>query len=348
MAKHPLGCVVLIPRAHGIQPSCLLCNSALCVGAFYVLVNVVQLGQIYMEQREVAMDPAQKDAFDSLFRRHGFTQTQFVKLWNLGVLKTFRNGEDIVKEGQMAESVILLLDGEAEQLVSGNQVMRLHDGAVAGATEYVKENRPAADSESSTTDEQLEAAHIKHGKFISTVRTVSPVVHALCWDRASLRSLSTRNPAMEFPLRALLSEVVNAEQQGLLAFSRLASYRAVVAGVLADDIVTDEEHAFLVRYRRAHAITAEEHGSTLRAMGVSVLDYSVARERHIESLGATADNYSATLAGVLSDGVVDEAERAFLERYRTVHAVDDAQHKAALAKLSWNEKDFERGTKACQ
>lgn len=325
--------------------SCLLCKPA---GAFYVLVNVVQLGQIYMEQREVAMDPAQKDAFDSLFRRHGFTQTQFVKLWKLGVLKTFHKGEEIVTEGQMAESVVLLLDGEAEQLVSGNQVMRLHDGAVAGATEYLKENRPAADSEASTTEEELEAAHTKDGKFISTVRAVSPVVHGLCWDRASLRSLGTRNPAMEFPLSALLSEVVNAEQQGLLAFSRLASYRAVVAGVLADDIVTDEEHAFLVRYRRAHAITVEEHGSTLRAMGVSVPDYNLARERHIESLGATAANYSATLAGVLSDGVVDEAERAFLQRYRAVHTVDDAQHRAALARLSWSEKDFERGSKeAC-
>lgn len=150
---------------------------------------------------------------------------------------------------------------------------------------------------------------------------------------------------MEFPLSALLSEVVNAEQQGLLAFSRLASYRAVVAGVLADDIVTDEEHAFLVRYRRAHTITTEEHNNTLRAMGVSASDYNTARERHIESLGGTADNYSATLAGVLSDGVVDEAESAFLQRYRVVHKVTDAQHKAALAKLGWTAQDFKNGQK---
>ena len=310
-----------------------------------MLVNVVQLGQIYMEQREVSMDPAQQDAFNSLFRRHGFTQTQFLKLWKLGELKTFQRGDEIVTEGQMAESVVLVLDGEAEQLVSGNQVMRLHDGAVAGATEYLRESRPCADSDGAATEEQLEAAHIKDGKFISTVRAVTPVVHALCWDRASLRSLSTRNPAMQFPLSALLSDIVNTEQQGLLAFSRLASYRAVVAGVLADDIVTDEEHAFLARYRRAHAITADEHSDTLCAMGVSAEGYNQARERHIESLGGTADNYSATLAGVLSDGVVDGAERAFLERYRAVHEVGDAQHRAALAQLGWSERHFRNGSK---
>lgn len=317
-------------------------------GAFYVLVNVVQLGQIYMEQREVSMDPAQQDAFDTLFRRHGFTQTQFVKLWKLGELKTFQKNDEIVLEGQMAESLVLLLDGEAEQLVSGNQVMRLHDGAVAGATEYMKETRPTAESDAdggAVTEEQLEAAHSKNGQYISTVRCVSPTVHTLCWDRASLRSLSARNPAMAFPLSALLSEVVTAEQQGLLAFSRLASYRAVVAGVLADDIVTDEEHAFLMRYRQAHAITGEEHLGTLRAMGVSALNYNTAREKHIESLGGTADNYSATLAGVLSDGIVDEAESAFVERYRAVHKVDDAQHKATLAKLGWSERDYNRGHK---
>ena len=58
-----------------------------------------------------------------------------------------------------------------------------------------------------------------------------------------------------------------------------------------------------------------------------------------------ADNYSATLAGVLSDGVVDDAERAFLERYRAVHEVGDAQHRAALAQLGWSERHFRNGRK---
>ena len=86
-------------------------------------------------------------------------------------------------------------------------------------------------------------------------------------------------------------------QTRAIACSRLASYRAVVAGVLADDIVTDEELAFLARYRRAHAITAEEHSGTLRAMGVSVADYNFAM-RDAKSLGEAADNFSH-LASVL-------------------------------------------------
>lgn len=207
-------------------------------GAFFVLVNVVQLGQIYMENREVALDPAQKDAFETLFIQHGFTQTQFLKLWKLGHQQTFKRGEVVVEEGTMAETLVLLLDGQAEQLVSGNAVMKMHDGSVVGATEYMQETKPGDGS--GVTEASVEAAH--KGKFTSTVKAVSPAMQGLVWDRKELRSMCVRNPSITFPLGALLSEVVTAEQQGLLAFSRLASYRAVVAGVLADDIVTDEEH----------------------------------------------------------------------------------------------------------
>ena len=124
----------------------------------------------------------------------------------------------------MAETLVLLLDGEAEQLVSGNAVMKMHDGSVVGATEYMQETKPGDGGDA--TEASVEAAH--KGKFTSTVTAVSPAVQALAWDRKELRSLCLRNPSITFPLGALLSEVVTAEQQGLLAFSRLASYRAVV------------------------------------------------------------------------------------------------------------------------
>jgi hypothetical protein len=58
-------------------------------GAFYVLVNLVQLGQLYWEQRKVEMDAVQSEMFATHFLQHGMTQSQFVMLYRLGTVHEF-------------------------------------------------------------------------------------------------------------------------------------------------------------------------------------------------------------------------------------------------------------------
>lgn len=141
-------------------------------------------------------------------------------------------------------------------------------------------------------------------------------------------------------LPAVLSEEI---QESLIQheqFSRLASYRAVLAGVLADATITDDEHAFILRYRTRHAITPIEHAAALKvgwvvscqafghnsswagwgagpahpcgavrqSVGYTREKYRMAVERQ------DCRHYHGTVAGILADGHVEPAERTFLER----------------------------------
>ena len=91
-------------------------------GAFYVLVNVVQLAQIYWDQRTLTLDPAQEEAFTSYFRAHGMTQPQFVKLYRLAALRSYAPGETLVVEDSAATHVTLVLDGRIELSKDGASI----------------------------------------------------------------------------------------------------------------------------------------------------------------------------------------------------------------------------------
>ena len=129
-------------------------------GAFYVLVNLVQLGQLYWETRELAMDPAQLEAYESLFKRHGFTQPQFLKLFRLGTPRLFAAGEEVVREGDEAKTLVLILDGQGEVRVSGNPVAMLH-GGVVGAAEYMH-GSPSEEAEGTSGPEANSKTRLLH------------------------------------------------------------------------------------------------------------------------------------------------------------------------------------------
>ena len=145
-------------------------------------------------------------------------------------------------------------------------------------------------------------------KFTASARAKSSA-KVLTWDVAELRALCTRNPSIAIPLQSALSEEVKASLIEHERFSRLASYRAVLSGVLADDTVTDDEHAFILRYRHQHSVTEEEHRASLESLGYSATDYATAMQRQ------NSNHYRSTMAGVLADGTIDGTERLFLGRF---------------------------------
>ena len=101
-------------------------------GAFYVLVNVVQLAQIYYEQRSVEMDPAAKEIFEVYFQRHGLTPVQFQKLMLLSTTKAFAPGDMLTEEGKVASELILLIDGSVGVDVAGEHADVISDGHFIG------------------------------------------------------------------------------------------------------------------------------------------------------------------------------------------------------------------------
>ena len=91
-------------------------------GAFYVLVNVVQLGQLYWDQRSLDLDPVQSEIFEQHFRSHGMTHPQFTKLYRLASSRVLPPGAEVVAQAADAASVSLLLDGTVRIEVDGDDL----------------------------------------------------------------------------------------------------------------------------------------------------------------------------------------------------------------------------------
>ena len=277
-------------------------------GAFYVLINVVQLAQIYWDQRTLKLDPVQAEVYESYFQRHGMTQPQFVKLYRLATTRDFAVGEAIVSGGEGATTVTLVLDGSVELQEHGVGVAQQEGGSWIGAAEFLATSTTGGNGGGGAAGEGATTA--AGGAAFELSARATTTVRALEWSAAELRSCCSRNPSLALPLQSTLSEEVKTELGQHQKFARLAAYRAVLAGVWADETVTEDEHAFLLRYRHAHTISALEHEQAMTSIGISPQAYDTARKHGHRDL----NHYYGTVAGVLADDVVELEERQFLRR----------------------------------
>lgn len=62
-----------------------------------------------------------------------------------------------------------------------------------------------------------------------------------------------------------------------------------------------------------------------------------------EHARGTLEAYAAMLATAVADGRLDGSEKRLLRQYRQSHALSDADHAAALARLGWSVQEYDDG-----
>eukprot|EP00908_Phaeocystis_cordata_P021295 Transcript_3644.p2 GENE.Transcript_3644~~Transcript_3644.p2 ORF type:complete len:261 (-),score=92.40 Transcript_3644:153-935(-) len=213
-------------------------------GALYVVINVVQLFLLYSETRSVQLDPEAREVYATHFEPHGVTQPQFAKLMASTTRRAYAGGVELVREGELATTLLLLVDGSAAQHRGGLRVANA-DSTFVGNLAFLADSKPT---------------------YQSTWITTGPA-HALEWNAEELKSMLKRNPDLGICFRGALRGALLDQHSSSLSQAHLNAYTHVLAGVAGDGTVTADERQFCSEFRKRHGVSDAQHADALKAMG---------------------------------------------------------------------------------
>ena len=213
-------------------------------GALYVAINVVQLYLLYHASRSVQLDKEARELYMAHFEPHGITQPQFAKLLASATRREFGAGVELVREGERASTLLLLTGGSVAQLKGGIHIANA-DSTFVGNLAFLVDEAPA---------------------YQTTFVACSPA-RALEWCAEDLKSVLARNPELGVCVRSMLQHGMLKQHRSSLSHAHLTAYTSIIAGVVSDGIVSQEERAFCAAFRERYHISTEEHASTLTAAG---------------------------------------------------------------------------------
>lgn len=145
----------------------------------FIIVNLCQLGISIYEKRRIAFSEEQSELYETIFT--AFSPIEFLKLMRLSTWHTVESGENLTKEGQSLEHVMLIYSGEAKVTIAGQDVTHLKDGDFIGEMSFFTGTQATA-----------------------TVTTLSEKTRYLSWEKKSLTALMDRNPNLRFAMQSIL------------------------------------------------------------------------------------------------------------------------------------------------
>lgn len=88
--------------------------------ALFVTIHSMQLARYLHEHRAVELDKDQAELYAQLFKQHGFSEAQFLKLLEKAEIVTLQDGEHVVEEGKPIEYITVVIEGEARWAAPSN------------------------------------------------------------------------------------------------------------------------------------------------------------------------------------------------------------------------------------
>ena len=145
----------------------------------FLLIHLWRIVEIVRERRAARFTAEEQALFETVFR--GFEAVEFMRLLNLAERPVFAPGDTMLSQGEMADRLYVLIDGEARVARDGEELARLQAGAAAGEISFL-EQRP-------TTAAVLAETPVK----------------CLAWRTSALRGLLASRPSMRMSMTAMLS-----------------------------------------------------------------------------------------------------------------------------------------------
>jgi hypothetical protein len=145
----------------------------------FLAINVVQIGIIVKERREVSFTEEEKELYETLFQN--FAPFEFMKLLRVGRWLEAKKDQVLAVEQKSLDSVMLIYNGLVQVEAGGQTITQLKDGSFIG-----------------------EMSFITGGEATATVKAVEPTRY-LSWAKEDLRQLLNRNPSMRFAMQTVLS-----------------------------------------------------------------------------------------------------------------------------------------------
>jgi hypothetical protein len=145
----------------------------------FLAINVVQIGIIVKERREVTFTEEEKELYETLFKN--FAPFEFMKLLRVGRWLEAKKDQVLAVEKKSLDSVMLIYNGLVQVEAGGQTLAQLKDGSFIG-----------------------EMSFITGGDATATVKAVVPTRY-LSWSKEDLRQLLNRNPSMRFAMQTVLS-----------------------------------------------------------------------------------------------------------------------------------------------
>jgi hypothetical protein len=145
----------------------------------FLVINLVQIGIIVKERREVSFTEEEQELYETLFKN--FAPFEFMKLLRVGRWLEAKKEQVLAVEQKQLEEVMLIYNGHVEVEAEGQTIAQLKDGSFIG-----------------------EMSFITGGAATATVKALEPTRY-LSWSKEDLRKLLKRNPSMRFAMQTVLS-----------------------------------------------------------------------------------------------------------------------------------------------
>jgi Cyclic nucleotide-binding domain len=149
-------------------------------GGVFMLINVYQIGRIYLERRPVVLSAEERQLYDLGFR--ALRPREFVSLLLAGEWRDAAAGDRIIAQGGTVDRICVPISGTVEISRDGQRLGRFAPGQIVGMA-------LAVTGEASSFD----AAFTEPGRYMS-------------WPLPSLRKFLDKRPELRVALQRLASQ----------------------------------------------------------------------------------------------------------------------------------------------
>jgi hypothetical protein len=149
-------------------------------GVVFMLMNLYQIGRIYLDRRPVVLSAEEQRLYDLAFR--ALRPREFVSLLLAGQWRNAAPGERIIVQGRAVERICIPVSGAVEVSREGQRLGNFVPGQIVGLT-------LAVTGEASSFD----AAFSEPGRYMS-------------WPLASLRKFTDKRPELRVALQRLANQ----------------------------------------------------------------------------------------------------------------------------------------------
>lgn len=144
-----------------------------------VLINVIQVGILVFERREILFNEKEKWLYSNVFPN--FSAIDFKRLMEAASWKSSQKGETLIIEGDVNSDLILITDGRCEVRLPQGAVAELLNGDFIGEMSFLS------------------------GKPSSATVSASQTVNYISWDREKLNRLFTKSPSLHVSIKSAMS-----------------------------------------------------------------------------------------------------------------------------------------------
>lgn len=108
----------------------------------FITINIYQIVMIYLNRRELAIPEEIRDLYENIF--HTQSNREFLNFWDMGRVCQIEKGS-LIKAGDMQSDLMLILNGKADVIRDGKQVVTLERGQFIAEISYITNNPVSAD-----------------------------------------------------------------------------------------------------------------------------------------------------------------------------------------------------------